>query len=148
MFDFVKGKGSIHASTLQSSSFVGWAVGSSVALIAWQQIGLSHPRGSPGALLHGGCYPFYKTRKTIACALRLPRKTSSTMWGKRREKGGWGEKKREILFLTKVLVGLGSVPWFKVLHGGKKKFLFFSISSFFFSFLFLHLVKNFLSFIR
>lgn len=63
MFDFVKGKGSIHASTLQSSSFVGWAVGSSVALIAWQQIGLSHPRGSPGALLHGGCYPFTRQEK-------------------------------------------------------------------------------------
>ena len=65
-------------------------------------------------------------------------------------KKGKGRKKREILFfdLSEGLVGLGSVPWFKVLHGGKKKFLFFSFFSFFFSFLFLHLVKNFLSFIR
>lgn len=48
------------------------------------------------------------------------------MWGKEGIRGRGEKKKRNSFFdLSEGLVGLGSVPWFKVLHGGKKKFLFF-----------------------
>lgn len=132
---FVQGEGNIHASTLQSSSFVGWAVGSRVALIAWQQIGLSHPRGSPGALLHGGCVPFLQEQENDRLCVAFTKENKFGHVGERRNKGKGRERKFFFFFLSEGLVGPSSVPWFKVLHEGEKK-VFVLISSFLFFFFF------------